>query len=512
MKRFGEFIRSLSLSQQLAAIIFFLISFFTAFFFVYLTGSVENVIREQMYTTLDTSQDMIVSLYGGEGNENFTQSQLRRALTNSQMHLIVDIQDVINGENDPKIQYISSESDVDLVREELSSNNALIQKMMEKGMQLYQTSPKKLQYEHGHMKIDGVEYCYSVRLMNDGTSNVLMSYMDENYAQDAKDMMINSILYITVMAFCFIFLIMMLWVVSLIHPLNQMRNYIEKVKAGKEAELHLNRKDEIGELAAALVSMREELLRQEKTKEEMIHNISHDLKTPIATIKSYGESIKDGIYPYETLEKSVDVIIDNADRLENKVHSLLYMNRVEYLISQDAEGVVTNMKEVVEKVLLNIAVIRNDIRIETDLEEIFFDGLWESWRVVVENILENALRYAQSIIVIHLNEEEGLTIANDGPSMDESRIDTLFKPYEKGEGGRFGLGLSIVSKVVKANHYQVRGENTADGVIFRIFRERKHTKPERKQKNIRGKNRRETKNDSKNEQKQEGSQATNEKE
>lgn len=512
MKRFGEFIRSLSLSQQLAAIIFFLISFFTAFFFVYLTGSVENVIREQMYTTLDTSQDMIVSLYGGEGNENFTQSQLRRALTNSQMHLIVDIQDVINGENDPKIQYISSESDVDMVREELSSNNALIQKMMEKGMQLYQTSPKKLQYEHGHMKIDGVEYCYSVRLMNDGTSNVLMSYMDENYAQDAKDMMINSILYITVMAFCFIFLIMMLWVVSLIHPLNQMRNYIEKVKAGKEAELHLNRKDEIGELADALVSMREELLRQEKTKEEMIHNISHDLKTPIATIKSYGESIKDGIYPYETLEKSVDVIIDNADRLENKVHSLLYMNRVEYLISQDAEGVVTNMKEVVEKVLLNIAVIRNDIRIETDLEEIFFDGLWESWRVVVENILENALRYAQSIIVIHLNEEEGLTIANDGPSMDESRIDTLFKPYEKGEGGRFGLGLSIVSKVVKANHYQVRGENTADGVIFRIFRERKHTKPERKQKNIRGKNRRETKNDSKNEQKQEGSQTTNEKE
>lgn len=512
MKRFGEFIRSLSLSQQLAAIIFFLISFFTAFFFVYLTGSVENVIREQMYTTLDTSQDMIVSLYGGEGNENFTQSQLRRALTNSQMHLIVDIQDVINGENDPKIQYISSESDVDLVREELSSNNALIQKMMEKGMQLYQTSPNKLQYEHGHMKIDGVEYCYSVRLMNDGTSNVLMSYMDENYAQDAKDMMINSILYITVMAFCFIFLIMMLWVVSLIHPLNQMRNYIEKVKAGKEAELHLNRKDEIGELADALVSMREELLRQEKTKEEMIHNISHDLKTPIATIKSYGESIKDGIYPYETLEKSVDVIIDNADRLENKVHSLLYMNRVEYLISQDAEGVVTNMKEVVEKVLLNIAVIRNDIRIETDLEEIFFDGLWESWRVVVENILENALRYAQSIIVIHLNEEEGLTIANDGPSMDESRIDTLFKPYEKGEGGRFGLGLSIVSKVVKANHYQVRGENTADGVIFRIFRERKHTKPERKQKNIRGKNRRETKNDSKNEQKQEGSQTTNEKE
>ena len=104
------------------------------------------------------------------------------------------------------------------------------------------------------------------------------------------------------------------------------------------------------------------------------------------------------------------------------------------------------------------------------LEEITFEGLEESWRVVVENILENAQRYAQSVITIHLNEQEGLTIANDGPSMDESRIETLFKPFEKGEGGRFGLGLSIVAKVVRANHYEVRGENTADGVIFRIYR------------------------------------------
>ena len=45
------------------------------------------------------------------------------------------------------------------------------------------------------------------------------------------------------------------------------------------------------------------------------------------------------------------------------------------------------------------------------------------------------------------------------------------KPFEKGEGGRFGLGLSIVAKVVRANHYEVRGENTADGVIFRIYRD-----------------------------------------
>ena len=105
------------------------------------------------------------------------------------------------------------------------------------------------------MKINGQEYCYSVRLMNDGSSNVLMSYMDEEYAQGAKDMMINSILYITVMAFCFIFLILMLWAITLIHPLNQIRNYIEKIKAGQEKTLKPNRQDETGEPGHAGVRM-----------------------------------------------------------------------------------------------------------------------------------------------------------------------------------------------------------------------------------------------------------------
>ncbi len=215
--------------------------------------------------------------------------------------------------------------------------------------------------------------------------------------------------------------------------------------------------------------MKDELSRQDKAKEEMIHNISHDLKTPIATIKSYSESIKDGIYPYGDLDSSVDVILHNAQRLEEKVHNLLYLNRVEYLVSSDASGVVTNMKDVVEQVVLNSAVIRPEIEIITDVEEVFFDGLIEAWRVSIENIMENAFRYAKTYIKIQVREND-LRISNDGPKMPEDRIDTLFRPYEKGEGGRFGLGLSIVSKVTKANNYLVQGYNLDDGVCFRIYR------------------------------------------
>ena len=309
--------------------------------------------------------------------------------------------------------------------------------------------------------------------------------LDDIYAFMASDNVQTNCLiqngrtvYVIVIAFMIVFLIILMWVFSIIHPLNLIRDYIEQIKDGKEVELHLNRDDEIGEMANAIVKMNDELKKQDKAKEDMIHNISHDLKTPIATIKSYAESIKDGIYPYGTLESSVDVILDNAQRLENKVHSLLYMNRVEYLVASDAEGVVTNMKDVVEQVVLNSAVLRPEIQVITDVEEVFFDGLIEAWRVAIENIMENAFRYAKSYIKIEVR-EDWLCISNDGPKMPEDRIESLFRPYEKGEGGRFGLGLSIVFKVCKANHYIVKGENSDDGVRFIIYRK---VKKQRKKK------------------------------
>lgn len=452
MKRFNEFIKQLSLTQQLFALIFFFVTFFAVFFFVYVNGSVNNAIKEQIFKSLDDTQSTLISA-------NATLDAYSNA-SNIENYPVM----IKNG--DTPILIAPAEKNIDTNSREWEQIRNDLLKVMRGNLEKY----------HGIFKnaSNVLDSYYSILRITDKQYLISKTYSDN--MDKLENVLVNSVVYITVIVVGFFFIVLMMWVITLIHPLNQIRNYIERVKLGKDAELHVNRKDEIGELADALVSMRDELLRQEKTKEEMIHNISHDLKTPIATIKSYGESIKDGIYPYDTLEKSVDVIIENADRLEAKVHSLLFMNRVEYLISQDCEGISSNMQEIVETVVQNTKFIKPEITIQTDLEEVWFDGLAEPWRVAVENILENALRYAKTTIDIHLSEEEGLTIANDGPCMDEDRIKVLFKPYEKGQGGKFGLGLSIVSKVVNANHYEVCGENTADGVIFRINKPKTETK------------------------------------
>ena len=445
MQRLYEYIKTLSLTQQLIMLIIFFVTFFSVFFFVYVNGSVTAAIQEEIYQTLDHTQNTIDITSG--------YTQLPKTINGVSVYELEIINNTLiipSDENNP-------------ISQKEASN------ILQQCNELLEGSKERI---HGKFDnaYDGLDSFYSIYLTDD--HRLLLARTYSNNMRKLESILINSLVYITVIVVGFFFVILAFWVLTLIHPLNQMKNFIEKIKDGEEdAKLNITRSDEIGELADALVSMHTDLKKQEKTKAEMIHNISHDLKTPIATIKSYGESIKDGIYPYGTLENSVDVILENAQRLESKVHSLLYMNRLEYLISNMSEDEKTNMQEIVEIVVKNIQLIKPEIEIIMNLQTVYFEGNNETWRVAIENIIENALRYAESKIEIELKPYE-LAISNDGPCMEDDRIETLFKPFEKGAGGKFGLGLSIVSKVVHANNYEVCGENLTKGVVFRIYKKK----------------------------------------
>lgn len=452
MNDFTNWLKKLSLSQQLFTLIFTFVGFFAFFYFIYVSNSVSDYTKGQMFAEIQSYQNINSQFYHkGMSIVDLASTKTKNYVT---YFYVMDHNEIISEIN-------SSDNDVSKALEKEIRKKAQLYWQMD--MPLNKMTTKNYTYSG-----KGNYSFYSVGKLDDDV--VMVTLLNNRYPIQFKNSLLSSVIDITVFVVGIFFIVLMLWVMYLIHPLNQIRAYIEKIKLGKDATLKINREDEIGEVARALVNMREELKRQEKTKEEMIHNISHDLKTPIATIKSYGESIKDGIYPYDTLEKSVDVIIDNAERLEKKVRSLLFMNRVEYLVSQEQDEVMCDMKEVVSTVVLNTKVIRPDIEIETNLCTSYFRGGEEAWRVAVENILENAFRYAKTQIVITLDEKQ-LCIYNDGPSIKESQIDTLFKPYEKGQGGQFGLGLSIVSKVVTANKYRVVAENVeTGGVIFKIMK------------------------------------------
>ena len=431
MKRLRIWANSLSLLQQFLVIAFLVGVFFITFFFTIMPKSIDSFVNDQMHEYLHTSQDNLIAndLYYQDDDD-----------------ADVNVNHFIYSKTSKKYQ-----NDLSLEESELLDN----------------IDPDiDSEYYDGSFLYDGRTVVYSIKdFGNYSIVSIIQNDFRNEYRHALSDVTTNMTLIVVFGLYTFL----VIWVMTLIYPLNQIKVYIDKIKNGEKAALNIHRKDEIGEVAEALNDMQEELSKQERIKEEMIQNISHDLKTPIATIKSYSESIKDGIYPYDTLEKSVDVIIEHADRLEKKVYSLITFNKMGYLVDNAQSGDNLPMKPIIQKAILSAKVIRKDIHFETNLKDISFHGEEEPWRIVVENLIDNALRYAKSVVRIDLD-EDGLFIFNDGELMEEERIEKLFKPYEMGSGGKFGLGLSIVKRVTETYGYRVLGENMNDGVIFKVLR------------------------------------------
>lgn len=315
-------------------------------------------------------------------------------------------------------------------------------------------------------RYENYDMYYQIIEVDNGT--YLISLLRSSYSKQLFNSLQNEIIYMLYTALFVIATVLFLWVNSLITPLIQIRKYINSMNSEFSYDLELERTDEIGVLFHSLNKIKYDLDVQSKHREEMLHNISHDLKTPIAIIKTYTQSVQDGVHPYGTLDSSVDIIMENADRLENKVTSLLHLNHLDYSAdAKKSENV--DMKQLVEKLVDQMRAMHPEIEFNLYLNQVYFEGSQEHWRICIENILENAYRYVNSKIVIWLREDY-LEVYNDGSSIPEENVHDLFLPYKKGVKGQFGLGLSIVLKTVNLYDYEVFALNLEVGVSFVIYK------------------------------------------
>lgn len=232
-------------------------------------------------------------------------------------------------------------------------------------------------------------------------------------------------------------------------------------KYNYQVPIDISGHDEITRLAESIEKMRREVAKTEKSKKEMLQNVGHDFKTPIAVIKSYAEAIADGISDPE----EANVIIKQVDLLNLKVKQLMEFNKLEYL-RDSTEFEMISIKEVIKNIVDN-QKYRSNIKFITELDDSKYYGIYENFQVIFSNIVDNALRYATSRIEITLKNKK-LTFYNDGEPISQKFIDSMFTPYDKGHKGQFGLGMSIVQKTCQHFNLTLSVENINDGVMFTI--------------------------------------------
>jgi len=254
-----------------------------------------------------------------------------------------------------------------------------------------------------------------------------------------------------------------LWSSNYIRRIRKIQTHVINLPKNKYEEEYVDEAlDEIGELSKSIEEMREAMKLNEKTKQEMLQNLSHDFKTPIAVIKSYAEAQIDGMVD----EESSKIILNQAEILKKKVNKLLQYNSLEYL-TKDKEFESIKMSEIIDEVVQNYKYQTN-IEFVLDLDEkAEFLGYRENWYTIIDNIVDNAKRFAKTTIKIVLRSNR-IRIYNDGEHIDEKFIKNSFKPYEKGSQGEFGLGMSIVKKTIDFFGLNLKVINEDVGVSFII--------------------------------------------
>ena len=222
-----------------------------------------------------------------------------------------------------------------------------------------------------------------------------------------------------------------------------------------------------------------------------IYDVVKDFDTDIInyTTQSYGKLVYKNrlYYYYHTYNANQEHVISitNDKYVNNMKREILYTILLVTGISFTLSSLIiiswsnnlVNDIIVLKKKIRNINndnynyVLNHDVDDEIkelDIEDNqVFRGTYDMWETIIDNLLNNFMRYAKKEIKITIKNHK-ITLYNDGENIDESIINNIFTPYEKGLNGMFGLGLSIIKKTLALLNYDITVSNVKDGVNFII--------------------------------------------
>ena len=241
-------------------------------------------------------------------------------------------------------------------------------------------------------------------------------------------------------------------------------NKVAKIMASGDFKkrIYINSKDEIGQLATVLNNMAESLDEQEKRRREFISNISHDIRSPLTSMKGFLQAIIDGTIPEEKKEKYINIVLEETERLTVLANNILDINKLEDMDSQD-RSVSFDINELIRRIIISFearAVSKNlDIKISFAEKESFVYADLDKIQRVVYNLIDNAIKFTDNNKSIYISttvkaNKVFVSIKDEGPgiSLEEQKrvFDRFYKAdYSRGKDKKgSGLGLSIVKEFI----------------------------------------------------------------
>jgi len=202
-------------------------------------------------------------------------------------------------------------------------------------------------------------------------------------------------------------------------------------------------------------------------RKDFVANVSHELKTPVTSIKGFTETLLDGaMNNQETLEAFLSIILKESDRLQTLIQDLLDLSKIEQ------QGFQLNLQKVEMRSLLEEVMTlltgkaeAKNIRLEfyCKQSQVFLRGDTDRLKQVFINLIGNAINYTPvegdvKIILLECEENVRIHVKDSGVGIIEEEIPRIFERFYRVDrarsrhSGGTGLGLAIVKHLIEAHH------------------------------------------------------------
>jgi two-component system, OmpR family, sensor histidine kinase KdpD len=209
-----------------------------------------------------------------------------------------------------------------------------------------------------------------------------------------------------------------------------------------------------------LASEKTALEQAEDARRALLRSVSHDLRTPLAAIRAITSDLRAGAaYDEQTRRDLLDVVGDEAERLDRLVANLLSLSRIEAgALAPDLQAV--DLDELLTDRVRRLSRLLRDVKVETRLPDLLplVDADYLLVDQVVTNLLENAARHAPlgSTVTIEANDLGDVmevVVSDQGSGVAPSEREWIFEPFRTGSSTNrsSGVGLAICKAIVEAH-------------------------------------------------------------
>ena len=246
------------------------------------------------------------------------------------------------------------------------------------------------------------------------------------------------------------------------------------------AEILNRRNEEVGRRVRELSEEKEIVVRAQKSKDDFIANVTHEMNTPLTSIRGYSELLQNGVLNEEESKAAAEIMVKQSDRLTKLIARIINYSELD---NDDLPSYEVELSSALKDALQTLApsIAKKGIVLNSKIEEgIVVQSRQERVGELLGNLLRNSIRYNKeggklSVTLENTQKKARLTISDTGIGIAEENLERIFDRFftvdksHNGQGGGFGLGLAMVKKICKLSGWEIRvSSKLGEGTTFTV--------------------------------------------